>query len=138
MSPEDRELLAELARLNSDLVSLAMGVMEERLSSDEQHAVACRLVDLAEAIEARVQSVPLFGGRERDEHLEGSASLRSSHRQGGRGRVGGVAGVVHEAARPATASRPGCRAGRLRPRRDRVHTPTAPFPPCSTPIPMSR
>ena len=55
MIREDRELLAELARLNSDLVSFAMGIMEGRLSSNEQHAVACRLVDLAEAIEARVQ-----------------------------------------------------------------------------------
>ena len=55
MTREDRELLAELARLNSDLVSFAMGVMEARLSPAEQHAVACRLVDLAESIEARAQ-----------------------------------------------------------------------------------
>lgn len=55
MIREDRELLAELARLNSDLVPFAMGVMEDRLSAAEQHAIACRLVDLAEAIEARTQ-----------------------------------------------------------------------------------
>ncbi len=50
MMREDRELLAELARLNTDLVSFAMRVIEDRLSPAEQHAVACRLVDLAEAI----------------------------------------------------------------------------------------
>lgn len=55
MIREDRELLAELARLNSDLVSFAIGVMENRLPPAEQHAVACRLVNLAEAIQARAQ-----------------------------------------------------------------------------------
>ena len=55
MIREDRELLAELARLNSDLVCFAMRVIEDRLSPAEQHAVACRLVDLAEAVQARAQ-----------------------------------------------------------------------------------
>ncbi len=39
MTREDRELLAELAWLNSYLVSFAMGVMEDRSSSAEQHGV---------------------------------------------------------------------------------------------------
>lgn len=55
MIREDRELLAELASLNKQLVTFAWGVTEDRLSSAEQHAVACRLVDLAEAIQARAQ-----------------------------------------------------------------------------------
>ncbi len=55
MIREDRELLAELASLNTQLVTFAWGVLEDRLSFAEQHAVACRLVDLAEAIQARAQ-----------------------------------------------------------------------------------
>lgn len=55
MIREDRELLAELARLNKQLVTFACGVMEDRLSPAEQHAVACQLVDLAEAIQSRAQ-----------------------------------------------------------------------------------
>ena len=55
MTRKDRELLAELASLNKHLVTVAWAVMEGNLSPAEQHAVACRLVDLAEAIEARAK-----------------------------------------------------------------------------------
>ncbi len=55
MIREDRELLAELARLNRQLVVFAWGVMDTRLSAAEHHQVASWLVDLAEAIRARAQ-----------------------------------------------------------------------------------
>ncbi len=55
MIREDRELLAELARLNRQLVVFAWGVMDARLSAAEHHEVASWLVDLAEAIQARGQ-----------------------------------------------------------------------------------
>ncbi len=55
MIREDRELLAELARLNKQLVTFAGGVMEARLSAAEHYEVASWLVDLAEAIQARAQ-----------------------------------------------------------------------------------
>lgn len=55
MIREDRELLAGLASLNKQLVTFACGVMDDKPTPDEQLAVACRLVDLAEAIQARAQ-----------------------------------------------------------------------------------
>ena len=55
MIREDRELLAELARLNRQLVVFAWGVMDARLSAAEHYEVASWLVDLAEAIQARAQ-----------------------------------------------------------------------------------
>lgn len=44
MIREDRELLAELARLNTDLVPLAMHVMEGSATAQEQQAFAQRLI----------------------------------------------------------------------------------------------
>ena len=55
MIREDRELLAELARLNRQLVVFAWGVMDARLSAAEHYEVASWLVELAEAIQARAQ-----------------------------------------------------------------------------------
>ena len=55
MIREDRALLAELASLNKQLVTFARGVMEGQLSPPEQRVMARRLVDLAEAIQARAQ-----------------------------------------------------------------------------------
>jgi hypothetical protein len=52
---EDRELLAELARLNKQLVTFAWRLMEARLAAAEHYEVASWLVDLAEAIQARGQ-----------------------------------------------------------------------------------
>ena len=48
MIREDRELLAELARLNKHLVTFAWAVMEARLSAAEHRAVASWLADLAD------------------------------------------------------------------------------------------
>ncbi|MGH3775457.1 MAG: hypothetical protein ACRDRR_06925 [Pseudonocardiaceae bacterium] len=44
MIREDRELLAELARLNSDMASLAMRVMEGSAGAAEQTHYAQRLI----------------------------------------------------------------------------------------------
>jgi len=46
MNREDRELLAELGRLNSDVVPLAMKIMDENVTvtAQEQYAFAERLV----------------------------------------------------------------------------------------------
>ena len=52
---EDQELLAELARLNKQLVTFAWRLMEARLAAAEHYEVASWLVDLAEAIQARGQ-----------------------------------------------------------------------------------
>jgi hypothetical protein len=41
---EDRELLAELARLNTDMVPLVMTIMEESASAAEQAHYADRLI----------------------------------------------------------------------------------------------
>ncbi|MGH3870263.1 MAG: hypothetical protein ACRDSR_01895 [Pseudonocardiaceae bacterium] len=44
MIREDRELLAELARLNTDLVPLALHVMEGSATAHEQRIFAQRLI----------------------------------------------------------------------------------------------
>ena len=54
MIHEDRELLAEPTQLNKQLVTF-WGAMDDALPADEQHAVACQLVELAEVIRARAQ-----------------------------------------------------------------------------------
>jgi hypothetical protein len=52
---EDRELLADLGQLNSDVVPLAMKIMDESVtvSAQEQCAFAERLVAMARRLEAR-------------------------------------------------------------------------------------
>lgn len=52
----DRELLAELARLNSDVVPLAMRITGETVTADEQHAFAQRLVAMARQLRARARA----------------------------------------------------------------------------------
>lgn len=42
----DRELLADLARLNSDVVPLAMRIMDNSATFDEQRIFADRLTEL--------------------------------------------------------------------------------------------
>ncbi|MGH3767940.1 MAG: hypothetical protein ACRDS0_10080 [Pseudonocardiaceae bacterium] len=49
----DREMLAELARLNSDVVPLAMRIMENSVTSEEQHAFAQRLIAMAQQLQMR-------------------------------------------------------------------------------------
>ncbi|MGH3795062.1 MAG: hypothetical protein ACRDSP_09245 [Pseudonocardiaceae bacterium] len=57
MIRQDRELLAELARLNSDVVPLAMRMMEESATADEQRAFAQRLVTMAHRLQERAATV---------------------------------------------------------------------------------
>ncbi|MGH3884395.1 MAG: hypothetical protein ACRDRC_13495 [Pseudonocardiaceae bacterium] len=57
----DRELLAELARLNSDVVPLAMRIMGESVTVDEQHAFAKRLIAMARQLQARASEVVIEG-----------------------------------------------------------------------------
>jgi hypothetical protein len=57
MNREDRELLAELRRLNSDVVPLAMKIMDESVTvtAEEQYAFADRLVAMGRRLEERGQ-----------------------------------------------------------------------------------
>jgi EAL domain-containing protein (putative c-di-GMP-specific phosphodiesterase class I) len=57
----DRELLAELARLNSDVVPLAMRIMGNNATSDEQHAFAQRLIAMAQRLQARASVAVIEG-----------------------------------------------------------------------------
>lgn len=57
----DRELLAELTRLNSDVVPLAMRMMENSVTADEQHAFAERLIAMARQLQTRASGVVIEG-----------------------------------------------------------------------------
>ncbi|MPZ65762.1 MAG: hypothetical protein GEU83_09700 [Pseudonocardiaceae bacterium] len=57
MTREDRELLAELARLNSDVPSLALRVMEGSASAAEQQHYAQRLIVLGERLQRRADGM---------------------------------------------------------------------------------
>ena len=50
----DRELLADLARLNSDVVPLAMRIMDDSATFDEQQTFADRLIELGTRLRDRV------------------------------------------------------------------------------------
>jgi hypothetical protein len=52
---EDRELLAALARLNTDMVSLAMCIMDDSASADEQARYAQRLITAGERLQRRAE-----------------------------------------------------------------------------------
>jgi hypothetical protein len=56
---EDRLLLAELGRLNTDVVPLAMRIMDDSASVEEHHAFADRLVAMARRLQARAAQVGL-------------------------------------------------------------------------------
>ncbi|MGH3811739.1 MAG: hypothetical protein ACRDUV_04680 [Pseudonocardiaceae bacterium] len=53
---EDRELLAALARLNSDVVPLAMKLMEGSATAEEQYSFAGRMVTLGERLKLRADA----------------------------------------------------------------------------------
>lgn len=53
MIREDRELLAELARLNSDMASLALRIMEGSASTAEQAHYAQRLIAVGGRLQRR-------------------------------------------------------------------------------------
>ncbi len=57
MIREDRELLAELGRLNTDVVPLAMRIMDESVivSAQEQDAFAERLITMGQRLQARAR-----------------------------------------------------------------------------------
>jgi hypothetical protein len=51
--PEDRKLLAELARLNGDMAPLALRIMDGSASSAEQQNYAQRLIAAGEQLKQR-------------------------------------------------------------------------------------
>ncbi|MGH3928053.1 MAG: hypothetical protein ACRDTT_35180, partial [Pseudonocardiaceae bacterium] len=53
MIREDRELLAELARLNTEMASLALRVMDGSASADEQQDYAQRLISAGQRLRRR-------------------------------------------------------------------------------------
>jgi hypothetical protein len=55
VSREDRELLAELARLNTALAPLAMRIMEGSASAVEQECYAQRLIAVGERLQRRAK-----------------------------------------------------------------------------------
>jgi NADH:ubiquinone oxidoreductase subunit D len=54
---EDRLLLAELGRLNTDVVPLAMRIMDDSATAEEHYAFAQRLTAMAARLEARGKQV---------------------------------------------------------------------------------
>ncbi len=59
MIREDRLLLAELGRLNTDVVPLAMRIMDESATAEEHYAFAERLAAMAQRLQARAAHVGL-------------------------------------------------------------------------------
>ncbi len=59
MIREDRELLAELAQLNSDLVPLAVRMMEDNATPEEQRTFADRLSELGERLRRRADEAEM-------------------------------------------------------------------------------
>lgn len=59
MIREDRELLAELARLNKAMAPLAMRIMEGSATPDEQHDYALRLIAAGERLQRRANGMNL-------------------------------------------------------------------------------
>lgn len=64
MIREDRELLAELARLNGDTAQLGMRIMEGSASAIEQQHYARRLIAVGERLQRRVDEMnhPIIEG----------------------------------------------------------------------------
>jgi hypothetical protein len=54
---QDRELLAELARVNSEVAPLAMRIMEGSATAGEQRELAGRLVDVGQRLRQRADHV---------------------------------------------------------------------------------
>lgn len=57
MIREDRELLAELARLNTDMTTLALRIMEGSASTREQASYAERLIAAGERLRRRAEAM---------------------------------------------------------------------------------
>ncbi len=59
MIREDRLLLAELGRLNTDVMPLAMRIMDDSATVEEHYAFAERLVAMARQLQARAAQAGL-------------------------------------------------------------------------------
>ncbi len=57
MIRKDRELLAELARVNSDVVPVAMRVMDDSATAEEQRALGERLIAVGERLRRRADGM---------------------------------------------------------------------------------
>ncbi len=60
--PDDLKLLAELAALNSDVVPLAMSIMDGTVTVKEQHIFARRLITMATQLQARATGPWVING----------------------------------------------------------------------------
>ncbi|MGH3908907.1 MAG: hypothetical protein ACRDTE_32695 [Pseudonocardiaceae bacterium] len=58
MIREDRELLAEMARLNTDMASLAMRIIDGSASAAEQAHYAQRLIAVGQRLQRRANETP--------------------------------------------------------------------------------
>lgn len=58
MIREDREMLVELARLNGDMASLALRIMDGSASVAEQQHYAQRLIAVGERLQRRADGMP--------------------------------------------------------------------------------
>lgn len=59
MIREDRILLADLGQLNTDVAPLAMRIIDESATAEEQYAFADRLAAMALRLQARVAQAEL-------------------------------------------------------------------------------
>ncbi|MGH3943342.1 MAG: hypothetical protein ACRDTG_32905 [Pseudonocardiaceae bacterium] len=72
MIREDRELLAELARVNGDMAALGLRVMEGNASAAEQRHYAQRLIAVGERLQRRADGM---GGAVIDGEMVTEASV---------------------------------------------------------------
>jgi hypothetical protein len=83
MIREDRLLLVELGRLNTDVVPLAMRIMDESATAEEHYTFAERLETMARRLQARAAQVSSVIDGEvaiaADQDVNGSAD--TVHRQ---------------------------------------------------------
>jgi hypothetical protein len=74
---QDRLLLAELGRLNTDVVPLAMRIMDESATVEEHYVFAERLEAMARLLQTRAEHVGLVVDEEvavaADQDVNGSA-----------------------------------------------------------------
>ncbi|MGH3934456.1 MAG: hypothetical protein ACRDS1_05680 [Pseudonocardiaceae bacterium] len=79
MIREDRLLLVELGRLNTDVVPLAMRIMDDSATAEEHYAFADRLAAMARRLQNRAAHVGLVIEGEvavaADRNLTGSADM---------------------------------------------------------------
>ncbi len=61
MSREDRELLAELAQLNTAMAPLALRIMEDSASAAEQECYAQRLITAGARLQRRADGTVMEG-----------------------------------------------------------------------------